>query len=311
MMLNKSIKLFIANFSLFWKILLYNVIVFGICALLMLPFYNVWGTCFNNSGFTESLIEFSTNTVFLNASDLIFNINTLVNSFVGALTLIVHQNVFAFIYTLIIICFVLPFLIGLCAVPAGESLYSYMSSLNKKGFVASFISNLKKSCVHSLWRTLILIPLMAIFLIVFYYLISLINYGGLMNVFLPFIIIMYVSVAFSLVLSTICGFLPATVAFDAKIVTCFKKGLKATSRRFGLIFSSIFVTMLITIFMVVAMTLVSVAIVGPLVYTWLIMFSMVLFFESQGMRYYVDLDTIITPRKLETCDSFKKVKDII
>ncbi|MBO5884806.1 MAG: hypothetical protein J6Q51_03320, partial [Clostridia bacterium] len=43
----------------------------------------------------------------------------------------------------------------------------------------------------------------------------------------------------------------------------------------------------------------------------IIMLEMVMFFESQGMRYYVDLDSIVSPRKLEQCDKLNKVKNII
>ena len=40
-------------------------------------------------------------------------------------------------------------------------------------------------------------------------------------------------------------------------------------------------------------------------------FGNVLFFESQGMDYYLGPDKIVKPRKLETADSMKKVKMIV
>ena len=37
----------------------------------------------------------------------------------------------------------------------------------------------------------------------------------------------------------------------------------------------------------------------------------VMYFESLGMRFYVDAEHIVSPKKLEQQDSFSKVKDII
>ena len=37
----------------------------------------------------------------------------------------------------------------------------------------------------------------------------------------------------------------------------------------------------------------------------------VMYFETLGMRYYVDSEHIISPKKLEERDSFEKLRDII
>ena len=55
----------------------------------------------------------------------------------------------------------------------------------------------------------------------------------------------------------------------------------------------------------------SLIVVVPLSSLIMTVFGQVLFFESQGMNYYISPDNIVLPRKLEQADSMKKVKNII
>ena len=49
----------------------------------------------------------------------------------------------------------------------------------------------------------------------------------------------------------------------------------------------------------------------PLGVYFVYIIDFVMFYGSQGMRYYVDADTIISPKRLEEVDKFKRCKDII
>ena len=99
--------------------------------------------------------------------------------------------------------------------------------------------------------------------------------------------------------------------FDVSPVKGLKKGFKAVLRRFFRVFSSILMIIIITTMFTFMFTTFSLIILVPLCSVCVTMLEMVMFFESQGMRYYVDLDCIVTPKKLEQCDKLKKVKDII
>ena len=105
--------------------------------------------------------------------------------------------------------------------------------------------------------------------------------------------------------------MPATVVFNISPIASFKKAMKGISRRFFKVFSVIFVLTFFTTLFTFMMTSFSLIAFIPLLSVLISMLEMVMFFESQSMRYYVDLDSIISPKKLEQYDKIKKVKNII
>ena len=222
-----------------------------------------------------------------------------------------QTNAFAFIYTIVLILIVLPFLLGLSSVPAGECLYAYMATLSKQKFSVAFVSKLGISCVYSILRALLNSAIMLVFMAGFYGLLTLTSIQGVFQIALPFIIFVYLVVAISLIITFFSGWMPATVTFSIAPALTFRKGLKASFRRFFKILSTMLFIIVIAVIMTLMLTSISLAIIIPLAEILIIMFEMVMFFESQGNRYYVDMDTICAPKKLEECDKLKKTKSII
>ncbi len=311
MMFKNSLKLFIANFSVFWKLLLYKIVAVVICALFLIPTFSAWSHCLGTVNFSTILTNFATNTVFLNTSSLLNNLFLLVQAFLDALIVMFNVFPFAFFYSIFVVLILLPFLFGLSSIPTGEGLYSYMASLSKSSFMATFVSKLGVSSVYSIFRTLITLPFIVIFGAGFYGLLYLTTFNGLIQIFLPIIIILYFVFMISMLVTTFCGWMPATVVFDISPSKSFKKGIKAVSRRYFRVFSSVFVIIFFATMFSMMFTSFSLIALVPLASVSIIMLEMVMFFESQGMRYYVDLDSIISPKKLEQCDKFNKVKNII
>ena len=311
MIFKNSLKLLVANFSVFWKLLLYKLVAIALCALLLIPAFNAWGEAFGSVGFADVIVDFSTKTVFVNVSSIIKSLFVVVETFLDALVELYSINAFMLFYSAFIVLIILPFLFGLSAIPCGEGLYAYMASLTKSSFMANFVSKLGKSCVYSIIRTLILLPFLAVFLTGAYYLLSLSTISGIIQVILPIIFVLYIVLLLSLYTTFMSGFMPASVAFNVSPVSAFSKGLKAVSRMFLRVFSSIFVIFFFTTLLTFMMTSFSLIALIPLASVAIIMLEMVMFFESQGNRYYVDLDSIVSPRKLEQCDKFSKVKNII
>ncbi|MBQ3495033.1 MAG: hypothetical protein IJA69_06415 [Clostridia bacterium] len=311
MMFKNSMKLLFANFSIFWKVLLYKLIVVGICTLLFLPVLNIFVSAFSAANFGAVLLDFLTNTVFLNLTSLFSNLFVLVETFLSALAVVWQTSAFAIIYGAFLLFVVLPFLLGLSSVPAGECLYSYMATLSKQKFSVAFVNRLGISCVYSIFRTLVFIPIFVAFFAALYGLLTLTTIQGVIEVVLPFVIFVVVVLGVSLMLTFFSGWLPATVTFCVSPALTLKKGLKASFRRFFKILSSLLVILFITVCLCMMLTSFSLIVLIPLAEALIIMFEMVMFFESQGNRYYVDFDTICTPKKLEECDSIKKTKLII
>lgn len=311
MMFKNATKLLVANFSLFWKVLLYKLIAVAVCALLALPVLWSWIYVLDVVNFGTAFVNFATNTVFLNLTELFENLFVLVQTLLSGFALLIQTNIFAFVYTMFLILILIPFLWGLSSVPAGECLYAYMATLSKPKFSVAFVSKLGISCVYSILRTLLNSALLVVFASGFYGLLTLTSIQGVFQVVLPFIIFIYIVIAMAFIITFFSGWMPATVTFNIAPAVTFKKGLKASFRRFFKILSTMLFVMFVAVIGTLMLTSVSLVIILPFTEVLVIMFEMVMFFESQGNRYYVDMDTICAPKKLEECDKLKKTKSII
>ena len=80
MKLSYSIKLSIANFSLFWKILIYKLIAVGISVLFILPIFSVINSCLTISGFYEVIENWLSFSVFQSIPLLLQNAFTYICS---------------------------------------------------------------------------------------------------------------------------------------------------------------------------------------------------------------------------------------
>lgn len=313
MMFKNSFKLLLANFSNVWKTLLYKLIVLVVvCGLFYLAVPAISSLTQYNE-LMNSLLSFLTATNF-NAgfANIILSMFAILQSLFAVLMQIVVTFPFLFVYLIFLFFAVLPFLWHLGDVAVGEVLYGYMSSQTKYGFVASIFKNAKKSVLYSLNTTVAALPFNAIIILGVIGLLYLSQLGTLMLYFLPVLIFVFLVITISLKTTCLAGFMPSTVCNEKDgIYLCFKKGVKAVSRRFyrtlstSLILWSVFVAVL---FLFGTFASIFVIAIGG---TWLLIFQMVMYFGSQGMKFYVDMETIAAPKKLEQTDSIKKVKNII
>ena len=138
MKLSNSLKLLVANFSLFWKVFAYKALAFGIALLLFLPVINVINNCLMLAGcydVANQLLSMS----FVQGIGVVFEALFVgINSLFVAVQILANTSVLALIYLIIIICFIIPFIFKLSDIPTSETTYSYMSSLNKNSFVVNF-----------------------------------------------------------------------------------------------------------------------------------------------------------------------------
>ena len=194
MIFKNSLKLFVANFSVFWKLLLFKIVAIGICALLLIPTYSSWVSALSSVNFGELFTDFATNTVFVSAPKLLSDLFYVINAFVNSIGILFSANAFALFYSAFVVLFVLPFLFGLSSIPTGESLYSYMASLNRSSFMANFVEKLKSSLLYSLVRVLIWLPITAILVVGSYYILQTATFGGIISIFSPILIVLYIVV---------------------------------------------------------------------------------------------------------------------
>ena len=307
-MFKNSLKLFCANFDKMWKLFLYTIIVCGISFALLLPFFSEIKEAINVS-WTSELLSKVPSTGLLYGSDVAGIFNAIWDFVASIVSYIYFKNVWILIYVAFICCIVLPFLLNIGKYTVNEMLYGYMSSQAKVGFCSSMIRTIRKSSVFAIFRAILSLFWGAV-VVASIYGITAIN-APLFAYFLPIVVIVGLSFVISVGQSFVSGWAPASVVYGFNIFKSYFMGLRAVIRRYWKILSTGFVINMIFIFLIMGFGLVSSVVFIPLYMGLINMFEMVMFFGSQGMRYYVDADTFLTPKKLEQTDNIKKTKYLL
>lgn len=312
MMFKNTLKLSISNFYNFWKILLYKMVVFCITILCLSVFKNIISSTLSSCGFiTKFLTTIDSFVLSNNILLLMQNIYSLLLSFFKFFIILFNANVFAGIYITFILFIFLPFLLNLSHIPFAENNYGYMSSLSKVSFLQKFITKFGANSIYSIFKTLMNLILIVTILVGNYFILSMSFNYDFMAYIVPIIFVIFNIGIISLYQSVMCGYIPACVVHDDGAVKGFRQGLKAVSRRFFRILSNLICFNILFFAMFYLFGIYSLIAFIPFYTHIMITFGLVMFFGSNGMRYYVDLDTILTPKKLETYDKYKKVKDLI
>ncbi len=312
MMFKNSIKLLMANFSTVWKLLVYKLIALGITVgLFFIGYSSISGMSSFITLKTSALDFVMTFNIGTSLGEVLRNLLALVDVFFAFIADIAVANTGMLVYFAIVFLIVLPFLWKLSDIPTGETLYGYMASLTKYSFTGSMIRKIGISSRYSLLNLAFFLPINFLIAYGLYGILTLVNMGGIMLAIVPLLIFVYLSLTIGLKTALFSGWMPAIVVFNCGPVKGLKLGFKAVLRRFLKVLST---AIMLTAF-VLAINLLfgsfSFIITIPIGAMMILVFQMVMFFGSQGMRYYVDLDTILSPKKLEQTDKFNKVKDII
>mgnify|MGYP001623609196 CR=1 FL=1 len=312
MMFKNSTKLLIANFSLVWKLILYYIIVCGIVIGLIAPFFGTIADQLNTTGALSEFGSLLTNfNVSVNPFQLLVNMNEVVVEFLDLFVEFWQVNPGAAFYICFVLLYVFPFLIGLADLPVGQTLFGYMSSLTKYSFVGSYMRYFARSARYSLFKSLIMLPVNLLIVVAIVFTLRLNSVGGILIYFMPFILVAVLVALVALKKTFFAGWMPAIVVYDYNMFKGFRKGFKAVVRRFFKVFSTAICIMLLAVAFNYLFGTFAFPIIIPVFVAMFYVFEMVMFYGSQGMRYYVDLDTILSPKRLEENDSFREVKDLI
>lgn len=312
MVFKNSIKLFFANFSTMWKMLLYYIICLCVIFCLALPVIDPITQAVNASGVLEEiksvLTQFNISANIFTLFEQVYLIFILI---FNVITDIFATNAFAVIYILFLLFWLLPFLLDLAEIPTCEMIYGYMSSCTKYGFTSTFIKRMGTSAVVGVMKTTVKAIMNVLFLVGAFYIIKIIEFGGIIYYAVPFIFVAYFSIVMSIEEMLFGGWVPSIVCLNCKTFEGFKKGLETTFKYMVRNFSTYTMLVLACILVNYFFGTIAFAVLLPMSALLIKIASVVMFFTGQGMRYYVDLDTIITPQKFEESDNFKKVIDIL
>ena len=310
MIFTNSFKILFSNFIQFWKILLNKIFVTILILGLIAPFINTF-IKLDYTAFLEGFKGIFINVSFANVQLYIECLYSLFNSLITLVTDLFALNPFCCVYTIAMLLVVYPFLLWLSDVPLAEVFYNSMTSLSKVSYIGSYIKKIGKSIIYSTVKTLISVPVILLVIHLEYLVLGLAIKNTTFLIFAPIIMILIFVGLISLKNCLISGWLPSCTVFPCNIFMAFPKGIKVISKRFLRNFSTIFCTTFIWTLIACICGPLSLLFILPVAYMQQITFQMVMFFTSHGMRYYVDPDTILTPKKLEETDNIKKAKNII
>ncbi len=312
MIFRNSVKLFFSNFSTVWKLMLYYIVITLIGVGLVAPIFSSVGQVFRDFGFFEQVVDVLTQ----------FNLGSNITSIfadLGKLFIILLDCIVAYftthtwlaVYLSFLFVVLLPFLYGLGSLSVGESLYGYMSSQTKVSFTGRIFSSLKTSIKYLLAKILVTAPINVFIFYAMSKLFTLTALTGPIRFAVPFFITVAFCILLALRVLIFSGWVPALIVNNCGVWKAFGIGIKAVGRKFFKCLSTLIILMLLNVCIEVLFGSIAFLILIPtgVYFTYLI--SFVMFYESQGMRYYVDPETIVTPKRLEQVDRYSRCRDII
>lgn len=312
MMFRNSVKLLFSNFATVWKLLLYYLVITLIGVGLVAPVFSSVVEVFRNHNFFEILVDLLTTfNLGTNLISIFAGVGTVFSTLVACIVDYFVIHTWLAVYLTFLFVVLLPFLYELGGIAAGETLYGYMSSQAKVNFTGRIFTSLKKSFKYIMAKILVATP---INLLVFYLIIKvfeLTTLGGTIKFAVPLIITLVLCLLITLRLVLFSGWLPALIVYDCGVWSAFARGIKAVGRRFFRTFSTMLIFVILNICIDVLFGSIAFLLLIPLGLYLVYIVDFVMFYGSQGMRYYVDSDTIISPKRLEEVDKFNNCKDII
>lgn len=313
MIFRNTIRLLLTNFSNVWKMLLYYIIciaiTFGVCWIVATPIVEE----LSQAKVFEDLGNFF-NSFFASPQGSVKGINDIINN---AWQVIANnaQLKFNYIFFIVWLFVVFPFTLDLAQLALGEVLYGYMTSQVKYGFTGRFIKNIGKSCIYSLVRYFFMLVLNIIQFSLVVGIIKVASFGGILYLLLALLLLTLLICFVALKYTLVSCWMPSIAVLNCNVFMALKKNFKCVFKKFFNIFSN-YLTLTITAvalnFMFCVFTFgVSLFVTLPLTAFVYVIFQMVSYFSSNGMRFYVYPDMFISPKRFEEQDSIKKIKYII
>ena len=305
----------LTNFSNVWKALLYYVVcialTFGVCWVFASPIIEklVEANIFENlydvlNGFFSGM----------EASEVVNSLNNVIDTAWQVLTTNI-QFKFNYIVLVVWVAFVFPFTLDLAQLALGEVLYGYMTSQVKYSFTGRYIKNIGKSSVYALIRYFVLLVFNVGAFLILVKTIELFAMGGILKVFLAFVLLCVLLLIEAFKHSFFSCWMPTIAVLNSNPFSALKRNFKCVFKKFFSIFSNYLALIIIAIalnVMFCVFTLgVSLVFTLPLTAFVFVIFQMVSYFSSNGMRFYVYPDMFISPKRFEEQDKIKKLKYLV
>lgn len=317
MIITDSVKLFLRNGGLVWRVLLYIVIctllLGGLSVAICMPFIDklLEAGCFDQilAIFTGNVANLQLSAIFASVADLIYDIGAVIAANMGLMLPL--AIVLFFIWGVLG-----SFLYGLGELAIADSLYGYMGSNTKIGFGSCFIKNIVRSVKLQLARLVTVLP--------FNILICASAYGCLMMYnstnawvlcFAPFVLVLVVTLLVSLKKTIFCAWAPTMIVHNSGVWSSFGYSIADVFKNFGKILGRQFILTLLMIAVSIAAIVltasVGLVLIIPAGVVLCGVVNMVIYFYINGLKFYVDDDEIVSSKKRESLENINSLKDII
>ncbi len=307
MMFKNSVRLLCANFDKVWKLLVYHILSIGLVLALLCIFYNHYVDA-GSFAYNESNLSGAFDSGTLYGSSLANGLTAVID-FVLIFFREIFSNVGIGIYFCLISFILLPLLLNIGKYVTCEMMYGYMSSCQKQSFTGTYLKTLKNSLTYSIIKVFYCMPFNGLIVLSMWGLTRVDN--AIFDYIMPFAFVIVPAILMAFKETFNAGWAPAKVVYNQNVFKSFMIGMRAVLRRGARVFSTAFVIFLLAIVLSVILGLYSIIIILPLISPLIHIFEMVMFFSSQGMRFYVDSDTILSPKRLEEVDKIEDAKYIL
>ena len=308
MTLNNAVRLSFLNFDKAWKLVLYRVVVWAIIIGLMSPCFFMLSSAFNELMAAEATKGFLTSGVFYSGS-----ITEVARAFMSELAIffeiLASKYVGVLIYYVLLLCVLLPTLMNVGKYTVNAMMYGYMSSHAKKSFSTTYISSFGKAFVFGIFRALFNLFFNLSIFGIFYGLVMVEAEG--FEYVMPWIFVTATALVLAIKQVLVMGWAPSMIVCDKSSVKGFGFGIKTTFRRFGISFLSSFALYLASFVLFLGFGVYSLIAIVPLFAIISSVAEMIVFFGNHGMKYYIDSDTIISPKKHEELDKINQIKFLL
>lgn len=314
MIFRNTFRLLFSNFSNVWKLLVYYliciVLTFLVCGALALPIIEKLNQANVFSDFLAIVNNFFNNA----PSNTALNLEGVWENFLQ----VINSNpqfTFNYVFLAIWLLFVFPFTLDLAQLPMGEVLYGYMTSQTKYSFTGRFIKTLKKSLLYSLVRFFVLLVFnVGIFTFIFL-IIKLATMGNILYLMLDIALLACLLIVIAFKYTLFSCWMPAISVFDSNVFVALGQNFVVAFRKFGSIFSTSILLVILAlvfnlIFGVFSFT-VSFIVTIPITVFVFAIFQMVSFFSSQGMKFYVYPDMVISSKTFEEQMTIENTKYLL
>lgn len=308
MTFKNSIKLLCTNFADVWKLLVYHILSIGLCTGFLAIFGGQYIDFINSASAQVGLpAVFQAGTLY--GASFPIALSTVVNFVMVFFMTMFTTNIGAGIFFCFIVFILMPFLLNVGKIVMCELAYGYMSACQKQSFIGTCFKTLRVSLPYAIIKTLYAIPFNFIIVAAVWGL-TRIDFTGL-EILFPFVFVIAIALVCSFKQTFNAGWAPARVVYNENIVKSYAIGIRAVFRKGLSIFSTALIIYLLAIVLSLVLGAYAIIIILPIISPLLHIFEMTAFFQSQGMRFYVDGQTIFSPKKLEENDKIEDIKYLL